>query len=355
MTPRERVLAAVEHRPTDRTPADYGAHSEVTQRLIERLGVADQEELLRALHVDMRRIRLNHNQPDSEPDAEGYVRTMWGDRHREDDPGDGQPAFISPFDETTTVEDVHAHPWPDADALDYSQVRSQCEAHYGEYATYGTPWCPFFHEVGWLIGGENFFLWMAMKPDVLKAIISHIVDYEVEVARRFLEAADGMIDITFFGNDFGTQRGLIISPQMWCDFVRAPLKRFYDLSHDHGCRVMQHSCGGIREIIPMLIEDGVNILDPVQVTADGMQFDGLLADFGHQLCLHGGIDTQRTLPFGSTEDVRAEVRSFNGRVRERGGYILCGSQQFIKDIPLDNILAMYDENRKARSAARASG
>jgi uroporphyrinogen decarboxylase len=107
---------------------------------------------------------------------------------------------------------------------------------------------------------------------------------------------------------------------------------------------MKHSCGAIRDIIPSLIEDGVDILDPVQVAADGMDLPGLVRDFGHDLCFHGGVDTQRTLPFGSMKDVRAEVRSYLDLTREKGGYILCGSQEFIEDIPLDNILAMYEEN-----------
>ncbi|MBT3291952.1 MAG: hypothetical protein HN380_31710, partial [Victivallales bacterium] len=174
----------------------------------------------------------------------------------------------------------------------------------------------------------------------------HMVDYETAVTRLFLEAADGMIDIAYFGNDFGTQRGLFISPQMWHTFIRGPLKRFFDVSHDCGCKVMKHSCGALRDIIPWLIEDGVDILDPIQVAAAGMDLAGLVQDYGADLCLHGGVDTQRTLPFGSTDDVRAEVRSYLDATRETGGYILAGSQEFIEDIPLDNILAMYDENQK---------
>jgi len=154
-----------------------------------------------------------------------------------------------------------------------------------------------------------------------------------------------MIDIAYFGNDFGTQRGLFISPPMWQTFIREPLKRFFDVSHDCGCKVMKHSCGALRDIIPWLIEDGVDILDPIQVAAAGMDLAGLVQDFGADLCLHGGVDTQRTLPFGSTDDVRAEVRSYLDLTREHGGYILCGSQEFIEDIPLDNILGMYDENQ----------
>ena len=346
MTPRERVLQAIAHRPTDRAPANYGAHQGVTNRLVDRLGVADTEELLVSLGVDMRRIRFAHNQPATGPDAEGYTRNMWGGRRRETDPGDGLPNYVSPFTEASTVDDVHAHVWPYATALDYSQVREQCRKHYGEYATYGAPWSPFFHEVGWLIGQEEFMVWMHTKPAVVHAIIEHMVDYETAVTRLFLEAADGMIDIAYFGNDFGTQRGLFISPQMWQTFIREPLKRFFDVSHDCGCKVMKHSCGALRDIIPWLIEDGVDILDPIQVAAAGMDLAGLVQDYGADLCLHGGVDTQRTLPFGSTDDVRAEVRSYLDLARETGGYILSGSQEFIEDIPLDNILAMYDENQK---------
>ena len=346
MTSKERVMLAVSHRKTDRTPADYQAHQEVTNRLIEKLGVCDYEEMLKALRVDMRYIPFDYSQPETGPDAHGYMRTMWGALKRDADPGDGRPNDISPFDENSTVDHVYNHQWPDPDALDYSKVRGECEKHYGEYATFGAPWSPFFHEVGWLIGQENFFVWMSTKPDVVEAIIGYIVDYEVEVTSRFLEAAGGMIDITYFGNDFGTQRGTFISPEMWNRFIRAPLKRYFDVSHEYGCKVMKHSCGAIREIIPSLIEDGVDILDPVQVAAAGMDLAGLVRDFGDRLSFHGGVNTQRTLPLGSVTDVRAEVRSYITLTSDRGGYILCGSQSFIEDIPLDNILAMYDENCK---------
>ena len=346
MTPRERVLLAIGHKKSDRTPANYAAHQVVTDRLIEKLGVADVEELLQALHVDMRRITFSYSQPDSEPDADGYVRTMWGARRRSSDPGDGEPQYISPFDEDTTVDEVHGHQWPNPAALDYEGIRGQCARYCGEYATYGAPWSPFFHEVGWLIGQERFLIWMTSKPKVLQAIIDHVVDYEVEATRRFLDAAEGMVDITYFGNDFGTQRGLFISPKMWQQFMRAPLKRYFDVSRNYGCRVMKHSCGAVRDIIPLLIEDGVEILDPVQVRAAGMDLPGLVRDFGDHLVFHGGVDTQSTLPFGTTDDVRAQVRSYIDLTRDRGGYILSGSQDYIEDIPLDNILAIYDENVK---------
>lgn len=197
-------------------------------------------------------------------------------------------------------------------------------------------------------------MWMHTKPEVIRAIIDHVVDYEIAATRRFFEAADGLLDIAYFGNDFGTQRGMFISPRMWNEFIRQPLKRYFDASHDYGCKVMNHSCGAIRDIIPSLIADGVDILDPIQVAATGMDLAGLVRDYGAAVSFHGGVDTQRTLPFGSPADVRAEVRAYLELTRAKGGYILCGSQEFIEDIPLDNILAMYDENRRGIPPGRAA-
>jgi len=349
MTPRERVLDATDHKRTDRAPADYMAHDDVTDRLIERLGLADREELLRALGTDMRRIPMDYGQPDTGPDADGYRRNMWGNRTLDAALRDGvKPDWLPAFDETSTVDDVHAHEWPDPARIDYSHVRATCKKHHDTYATYGAPWSPFFHEVGWMIGQQNFYVWLGTKPDAMQAIIDHVVDYEVEVTRRYFEACGGLLDIAYFGNDFGTQRGLFISPAMWQRFMRKPLKRFFDVSHEFGCKVMKHSCGAVRGIIPCLIEDGVDVLDPIQVRSAGMDFAGLVRDFGDQLTFHGAVDTQHTLPFGTTDDVRAEVRSYLDLTRDHGGYILCGSQEFIEDIPTDNILAMYDENTKTR-------
>jgi uroporphyrinogen decarboxylase len=344
MTSRERVLLALDHQPADRAPANYHANPDVTERLLSNLGLQDEEELLRRLRVDLRRINISYTLPDTGPDAEGYLRNMWGLRWNADLPAHDPARVIIPFNEDSSVEEVLAHEWPSAELVDISGVRAQCEQYAGEYATYGAPWSPFFHEVGWLVQQENLYMWMHTRPDLVDAIIDGFVTYEVAATRRFLEACDGLLDITYFGNDFGTQRCLFISPAHWERFFRQPLKRFYDVSHEYGCRVMQHSCGSVRAIIPSLIEDGVDILDPVQVRAAGMGLAELIRDFGDRLTFHGGVDTQRTLPFGTPAEVRAEVRSYLDLTRGRGGYILTSSQNFIADIPDENILAMYDEN-----------
>lgn len=342
MTSRERVLCAIERRPTDRTPADFEGNAEVEAALRQRLGVRDREELLQALHVDMRRIEAPYGNPRPSPDELGYSQSLWGFKERSSNPGDGRPMVLPVFNENTTVREVHDHPWPDPDCLSIVGIRADCDRYRGQYALYGAPWVPFFHQAAWCIGQENFYVMMGTNPKVIHAIIGHIVDFGVAVTRRYLEAA-GKIDIAYFGNDFGTQRGLTISPAMWRKFIRKPLKRYFDTAHEYGCKVMQHSCGSVRDIIPCLIKDGVDVLNPIQVRAAGMEFAGLHRDYGKRLTFYGAVDTQRTLPFGTPDDVRSQVREYVSLCRN-GGYILAGSQVLIEDIPVDNILAMYELN-----------
>lgn len=361
MTSRERVLEAINHRPTDRTPAGFHANKPIWDAAHKKLGTSNNEEVMRHLGIDLRNISASYHHDPTGPDADGYMTDMWGVKKlskelpetgstRQADSAEfvyaDQPLEIFPFDENTTVDDVLAHPWPSADTLDFSNVKAECETYGGEYALYGAPWSPFFHEVGWIIGQENFFIWMGTKPEVIQALIDAVVEYEVTATRRFLEAAGGLIDIAYFGNDFGTQRGLFVSPAMFEQFLRSALKRYFDAAHDYGCYVMKHSCGSVRAIIPWLIEDGMNILDPVQVQAAGMGLPDLVRDFGDALTFHGGVDTQHTLPFGTVDDVKAEVRSYINLTREHGGYILNGSQNYIEDTPIENIFAIYEENRK---------
>ena len=343
MNSRQRVLDAVDHKSTDRVPMNFLAHEGVSQALIDRLGLADHEELLQFFGIDMRRVGTygSVSLPVEGPDAEGFYRNMWGVRYK--DPEGGPVRQIPPFDDDTTLDEIHAHDWPDPAKLDLSWVKPECEKHFEKYAVYGSPWGPFFHEAWWLMGQENFYVWMYTKPDHLRACIDHIVDFEMVSTTRFIEAAGGMLDFTYFGNDFGSQRGSLMSPELFDTFIRPSVKRYYDLSHGHGLDVMQHSCGGIRELIPFLIQDGVNVIDPVQTYATGMEFDGLVRDFGSRVTFHGGVDTQTTLPFGTTEEVRNEVRHYLKTTKGKGGYILMSSQEYIEDVPLDNILAVYEE------------
>jgi len=150
------------------------------------------------------------------------------------------------------------------------------------------------------------------------------------------------MDIWFFGNDFGSQSGLLISRGMWHEFFGENIARLTSLAHSYGLKVMMHSCGSIREIIPDLIEAGVDMLDPVQVSAAGMDPRSIVDCFGGEIVFHGGVDTQNVLPFATPQEVAGHAREVAETLGEKGGYIFAPSQILGPDIPMENIVAMYE-------------
>jgi uroporphyrinogen decarboxylase len=344
MNSRERVTNALTGNITDRIPADYSAHAAVTEALIAKTQVNGTEELLQFLGVDFRRIPAPYGQNQTQPDADGYFTDFWGMRkHRNSEGIIDETNFL--FSEESTIEDIDAHAWPANITYDYTAAREQCRKIHDHVYTVGAPWSPFFHEAGWIVGQENFLIWMHTRPDLIEHIINHIVNVELIACQHFFDATKGYLDIAYFGNDFGTQRGLFISPELFSRFIRPALKKFYDLAHDYNLTVMQHSCGAISDIIPWLIEDGVNIIDPVQSSCCGMELEDLYKSFGSQISFHGGICTQSLLPFGSVEDVRQTVKKYRQITKAGGHYLLSGSQEYMSDIPVENILTIYETNK----------
>jgi uroporphyrinogen decarboxylase len=172
-----------------------------------------------------------------------------------------------------------------------------------------------------------------------------IIAFYEKALKIFLEATKGKVHAILIGDDIGSQRGLMISPKLVSEFVIPGAKRLIDLAHSYGVKVLYHSCGAIREAIPMLIEAGVDIIHPIQALAAGMEPQGLKDDFGHQVCFCGGVDTQELLPNGTPEDVMAAVK----HLREifPTGLIISPSHEAIQsDVPPQNIEAMFKETNK---------
>jgi len=150
------------------------------------------------------------------------------------------------------------------------------------------------------------------------------------------------------GDDYGTQRGLIMSFEMWDEFYVPCLSKLFGLAKGFGLKVMLHSCGSVNELIPRLIELGMDSLDPIQVRATGMDPESLKSEFGEYVTFHGSLDTQHILPYGTVEDVRLEALRLIEIFGNGGGFILGPSQEFLPDISLENIKAMYDVGKNFR-------
>ncbi len=335
MTSKERVLATFEHREPDRVPLWYGASEGLTAGLIRECNVSGEEELMRRLHIDFRRVREIYTGPPLED------RNFWGVKraglHY------GQPVS-HPLAGVETVEEVLEYPgWPSPDWFDFTGLRKQCE-QWEDYAIIGGPWVVVFTDATELVGMDEFFVKMYTHPEVMRAVIRKVSDFYYELATRFFEAVGEKIDIFFFGDDIGTQLSLLISLKHWRTFCKPDIQRFLELARQANLKTMFHSCGAVREIIPDLVELGLDALNPVQVAANGMDLMELKAEFGHKLTFHGCIDHQRILPRGSENEVRKEVRRVIDIMAPGGGFCLAASHDLmLDDFPTENVIAMYDE------------
>lgn len=340
MTSRERVLAAVERRPSDRTPADYWAVPEVTQALLDHFGFDDYELLLQRLGVDIRYVFPEYAGPPPASFPDGSRADIWGIRR---DPVFNEVCH-APLASATTKADLDAFPWPDPAWYDCSGLAAACRQHAGRavfISAERTNRPSVLHQAIYLCGIEKAMSDLALNPGFSRALFARISRFYLGLLDRVLAAAAGLADIVLIGDDFGTQEALLISPAMLRESVFPVLKEYFDLVHRRGLKVMLHSCGAIRPIIPELIAMGVDILNPIQVRAKGMVPEELKREFGSELCFHGGVDTQQTLPFGTQEEVAREVVDRVRVLGEGGGYILAPTHNFQRGTPVENMLAMY--------------
>jgi uroporphyrinogen decarboxylase len=183
------------------------------------------------------------------------------------------------------------------------------------------------------------------------AIPEYIIDRLLEVhlanLETVLQLAGDKLDMIYTYDDVATQNSLLISPEAWRKSVKPRHQKILDLIHRYGKPAMYHCDGAVAPLIPELIDIGVNVLNPIQPDSRGMEPAGLKAKYGQQLTFHGGVDIIKTLPRGSVEQVRQEVRARVQVLGAGGGYIMCSSHHIQPDTPLENVLAMYDPDLRS--------
>jgi len=187
-------------------------------------------------------------------------------------------------------------------------------------------------------GIENFLADMAGDPAFAKSLLTKIVDKNMVMLENVLTIPE--IDGILLGSDWGSQRGLLMSPAVWEDMIAPGEQREYDLIHSYGKDVWVHSCGCIDVIIPRLVEMGLDVLNPVQ--PECMDIQDLKNKYGDKLSFWGGISTQDTLPYGTPEEVKKEARRVRDMMSKNGGYILAPSQSIQGDVPVENIIALLE-------------
>jgi uroporphyrinogen decarboxylase len=343
MTSKERVLSALAYRGCDRLPTFYQCTPEFDAELKSCLGATGDWELEAALGVDMKDVGPRYSGPERRTFSDGSWEGVYGERYNNlpYEHGTYPEAVYLPYAGITGLDELKKLRFPSADWHDYSTVKEQCERLSGYALACGDAGTPdFINGIARCRGVGQVLEDIGARDPVYLELMARRHEYCYGRMERTLQAAEGSIDILALGEDYGTQRGLLMSPRTFDSLFRPYLQQYIDLAHRHGARVMMHSCGSVRGLIPRFIDMGLDILDVVQVDAAGMDIRELHREFYGKIAFRGTISVQSTLPFGTREDVRREVALRQELFRDGG--LICGPTHQIQPItPVENVLEMY--------------
>ena len=361
-TPRERFKRIMAHQEADRVPIDLdgtsltSADAPVYAALRNALGITgpqpDQqasydERLLVALDVDFRRIgnliasgdRPIPGRPDHQVDMWGVVR-KWTGQYWD--------IVESPL-RNATLEDLDAYPWPDpARILNnklLAQYRDQAQALFehsdyvvvAEHPVYGV-----LELACWMCGFDDFLARIAGDRPFVFKLFDKLLALQKAFITPYYQAVGPYIHLTTSGDDFGTQSGPFMSPRAFRETVKPYFAERIAFTRQYTpAYFWHHTCGSVHALLPDLLDAGVDILNPIQPGARNMEPERLKADFGSRLCFHGGFDTQGVLPFGTPEQIEAEVQRVMTAMKPNGGYIFSAAHNIQNDVSAGNVLTMF--------------
>ncbi|MFO7904843.1 MAG: uroporphyrinogen decarboxylase family protein [Pirellulaceae bacterium] len=348
MNSRERVLTAVDRAEPDRVPVDFSANADTLARLYAALNCPSHRALLDRLGVDIVDLRGVVDPvycgpvPKERELAGGVVENYWGWRTRRVTTAMGVEDCFCEFvlKDCESVDELAAHRWPRPDWFDFAGFADRLGPWEGRALMASGP--SIFQHPTFLRSIEQMLVDFAAAPEMADFLMDRFTDFYEAFFDRMFSAAPGRIDLMRIADDLGTQHGLLLSPAHFDRFFAPRLRRLIDMARSHGVKVMFHSCGAIVPFIERIIALGVDVLDPIQVAADGMDPAAIKARFGGRICLHGAIDTQHVLPRGTPEDVADTARRMIDVLGRGGGYILAPSHVLQTDVPTANVIALYD-------------
>lgn len=348
---RERVCLALKHIETDRVPFSlgFGVNEPVRVQLAKFLGFNGPKEVQQWLlgFSDLRWIAPLYRGPVHRElrQKDGTYIDCWGVSRISKSYGVGAYEEISqfPLSEVNDISQLDNFLWPSADWFDASDISNQiaraCED--GEKAiVVGNG--NIFESSWYMRGFENMFKDLVLQPELAFEIMRRVTDFFIVYFTKILESAAGRIDIAFTADDLGHQKGLFMSLPMWEKMIKPHHIRLNKTLHEFGVKIMYHSDGAVMKVVPGLMDMGIDVLEALQFDAADMDPVVLKRDFGDKLSFHGGISVQSTMPFGSVEQVKAEVEDRIRVLGQRGGYILAPSHAIQAGTPPENVLALLE-------------
>jgi uroporphyrinogen decarboxylase len=370
-------MTALSHREPDRVPFDLGGtvasgiHVTAYHRLRAHLGLAPvptriddmiqqlaviDEDMRASLDVDVRCVAPRSSavyqlEVEDLGDYTAYY-DEWGIGWRMPKQGGFYyDMFHHPLSDATTLEEIDRFPWPNpTDPRRFAGLRERArEAHERGEAVFLGGLCAGISEMAaWLRGFENYYVDLAANQDLLGRLMDKVVELKAAYWREALAAADGHADIIQEADDVAGQFGLLMSPATFRKLIKPRARELYAyIRRLADVKIWFHSCGAVREIIPDLIDISVDVLNPVQVSATGMDTAELKREFGRELSFWGGgVDTQRVLGEGTPDEVRAEVRRRVGDLAPGGGFVFATVHNTQANVPPENFAAMWEALRE---------
>ena len=372
MTSRERVLKILNHQEADRVPLDLGAtrNSGILVPTYEKLvryfcltnnttggpehghskllGLATpSEEILKKLNIDFRGIALGKADTSNEallPD--GTHRDELGVIRRQPDGVPYWELTTSPFSGDVTVEDIKKWDWPDPTDPGHTRGLREKALTLREETN-----CAIvlhlqdiiIHPSQFLLGFEKWYLSFYMEPKLISVLIDIMLELRLEVTKRALEEVGDIIDVVSCSDDICDARGCMLSPEMYNEFIKPRHSRYFSLIRSlTEAKILYHSCGAVSKLIPSFIDMGIDFINPVQVSAYGMNTKQIKSEYGDKIGFWGGIDTTHVLPFGTPDEVIEEVKTRIDDLAPGGGYVLAAVHNIQPDVPAENIAAMFD-------------
>ncbi len=339
----ERFYATVSRQPVDRPAAWLGMpdiHSQPA--LFKHYNVNNLHELKLAIGDDFYAVEVPYQSPTASAIYAAFDWYMDGDVDAED------RTLTAPgcFHDAEEIEDLAFFEWPDPEKyIDVEECKRRVDMAPKDKVALGMLWSCHFQDTCAAFGMETALMNMIANPEIYEEVDKKVIDFYLRANEIFLEATKHRLNAILIGNDMGSQRGLMLSPEMIRRFIIPGCKKLVDLAHSYGVKVIYHSCGSIVEVIPDLIEAGVDIIHPIQAKAYGMDPENLKNLFGSKVSFCGGVDTQELLVSGSPEEVRNKVKELRS-IFPSGLIISPSHEAILPDIAPANIQALFDEAQK---------
>ncbi len=340
MTSKERFIATIERKPVDR-PATWLGIPDIASYdgLFAEFNVNNLDDLKNVINDDLYAVEIPYH---SETSNAIYAAFNWYgndvvDSHERTLTADGC------FKDAEELSDIDFFDWPDPTKyIDPKACKEIVESAPADKAILGILWSSHFQDTCAAFGMETAMINMLTNPQIYKAVDAKIVEFYLKANEVFYKATKGKLDAVLIGNDMGSQRGLMLSPDLIREFIIPNSKLLIEQAHSYGVKVIYHSCGSIDAVINDLIDAGVDAINPIQALASGMEPNSLKQRFGDKVSFCGGVDAQNLLVSGNAREVKNKVLELK-KIFPTGLIISPSHEAILPDVPPKNIRAIFDE------------